>query len=96
MGSDVASYLHDAAVFVAPLRLARGIQKKVLGATAAGHPVVATPPALAGIGAVPGRDVLSADTPGLLAAHVVSLPRDSVLRATLGRSGAPFVHRHHR
>jgi polysaccharide biosynthesis protein PslH len=39
----VQPYLHRAAVSVAPLRLARGVQTKVIEALAAGLPVVVTP-----------------------------------------------------
>jgi len=55
---DVRPYLSGAAVIVAPLRIARGIQNKVLEGMAAGRPVVATPDALDGIDAEIGRDVL--------------------------------------
>lgn len=55
---DVRPYLANAAVVVAPLRIARGIQNKVLEAMAAGRPLVATPEALDGIDARPGRDLL--------------------------------------
>lgn len=41
--ADVAPYLWKAAVSVAPLRTARGIQNKVLEAVAAGLPTVVTP-----------------------------------------------------
>jgi len=56
---DVRPHLAEAAVVVAPLRIARGIQNKVLEGMAAGRPVVATPQALDGIEAVAGRDVLT-------------------------------------
>lgn len=47
--SDVRNYLKVADVFVAPLRVARGVQNKVLEAMAAGVPVVATPEAVQGL-----------------------------------------------
>jgi len=47
--SDVRPYLAHAAVVVAPLRLARGVQNKVLEALAMGRPVVATPNAVQGL-----------------------------------------------
>ncbi len=56
--SDVRPYLADAAVVIAPLLIARGIQNKVLEGMAAGRPMVATPDALDGISAQPGRDIL--------------------------------------
>ena len=55
---DVRPYLAHAALVVAPLRIARGIQNKILEAMAMGRPVLATPQAFAGLRAVPGRDLL--------------------------------------
>lgn len=59
--ADVRPYLAHAALAVAPLRIARGIQNKVLEAMAMGRPVVASPGAFEGIRAEPGRDLLVAD-----------------------------------
>lgn len=58
---DVRPYLQHAELVVAPLRVARGIQNKVLEAMAMQKTVVATPQALEGISAVPGKEVLCAD-----------------------------------
>jgi sugar transferase (PEP-CTERM/EpsH1 system associated) len=58
---DVRPYVAHADVSVAPLRMARGIQNKVLEAMALGRPVVASPQAFEGVRAVPGRDLLVAD-----------------------------------
>jgi sugar transferase (PEP-CTERM/EpsH1 system associated) len=68
---DVRPFLLSADVVVAPLRIARGIQNKVLEGMAAGRPVIATPQALDGIDAVAGRDVLvGADRQGFVTATV--------------------------
>jgi len=48
--ADTRPYLAHAALVVAPLRIARGIQNKVLEAMAMGRAVVASPQALAGLG----------------------------------------------
>ena len=58
---DVRPYLRNAWAVVAPLRIARGIQNKVLEGMAMGLPVVATSAALEGIHAEDGLDVLVAD-----------------------------------
>jgi sugar transferase (PEP-CTERM/EpsH1 system associated) len=58
---DVRPYLRFAAVSVAPLRIARGIQNKVLEAMAMGCQVVVSPQALEGIEAKPDADLLVAD-----------------------------------
>ncbi|MDW8324017.1 MAG: TIGR03087 family PEP-CTERM/XrtA system glycosyltransferase [Burkholderiales bacterium] len=58
---DVRPYLHHARVAVAPLRIARGIQNKVLEAMAMARTVVVSPQALEGITARPSKEVLLAD-----------------------------------
>ena len=55
---DVRPYIAYAAVSVAPLKLARGVQTKVLEAMALGRPVVASPQAFEGVRAVAGQDLL--------------------------------------
>jgi glycosyltransferase involved in cell wall biosynthesis len=59
---DVRPYVAHATAGVAPMRIARGIQNKVLEAMSLGRPVVLTSGALEGIEAEPGADVLLADT----------------------------------
>jgi sugar transferase (PEP-CTERM/EpsH1 system associated) len=58
---DVRPYIAHARVAVAPLRIARGIQNKVLEAMAMATPVVVSPQALEGIDAVPGAELVLAD-----------------------------------
>jgi sugar transferase (PEP-CTERM/EpsH1 system associated) len=71
--ADVRPYLAHATVAVAPMRIARGIQNKVLEAMAMARPVVVTAGALEGIDAEPGRHVLLADDAGDFAAACVKL-----------------------
>ena len=69
--ADVRPYVAYATACVAPMRIARGIQNKVLEAMAMARPVVVTPDALEGIDAVPGQEVLLAtDAEGFAAACV--------------------------
>ena len=58
--ADIRPYLAGAALAVAPLRIARGVQNKVLEAMAMGKIVLATPQALEGIAAQPGLELLLA------------------------------------
>ena len=53
---DVRPYLQHAAVVIAPLRVARGIQNKILEAMAMARPVVVSAAAASGVTAVPGVD----------------------------------------
>lgn len=71
--ADVRPWIAHAAVAVAPLRIARGIQNKVLEAMALARPVVASPQAFEGIHATPGRDLLVADGVPALAAAVAAV-----------------------
>ena len=81
---DVRSWLAAADLVVAPLRIARGIQNKVLEAMAMAKPVVASPAAFEGINAVPGRDLIVAETPDAQASAVVQLLSYSNRAAEIG------------
>ncbi len=59
---DVRPYLRHAAAVVAPLRLARGIQNKVLEAMAMGQAVVAAQTCVAAIDACPRQELAGAET----------------------------------
>lgn len=81
--ADVRPYLAHAAAVVAPLRIARGIQNKVLEAMAMGKPTVVTPQALEGIDAVVGEELLVGETPEQLA-NAVLLALNDVSIAKIG------------
>ena len=66
---DIRPYLAHASAAVAPMRMARGIQNKVLEAMAMARPVVVTPDGLEGIAARPGAEVLVADAAEAFAAQ---------------------------
>ncbi|MGB7755911.1 MAG: TIGR03087 family PEP-CTERM/XrtA system glycosyltransferase [Salinisphaera sp.] len=82
---DVRPYLAHARVAVAPMRIARGLQNKVLEALAMSLAVVMTPQAAAGLEAGHDGACDVADTPEAFAAAVIarlsSAPDDSVERA---------------
>ena len=59
---DVRPYIAHATASVAPMRIARGIQNKVLEAMAMARPVVLTSGALEGIEADPVKETICADT----------------------------------
>lgn len=73
MVADVRPYLQHAAAAVAPLRIARGIQNKVLEAMAMQKPVIASSQALEGIDAVRGEELLVADNETEFADQVLSV-----------------------
>jgi glycosyltransferase involved in cell wall biosynthesis len=59
---DTRPWIHHADVVVAPLRIARGIQNKVLEGMAMGRVVVATPQAREGIDAEHARELLLSES----------------------------------
>jgi sugar transferase (PEP-CTERM/EpsH1 system associated) len=65
---DTRPYIAHAEICVCPLRMARGIQNKLLEAASMGRPVVASPAAFQGIRAAPGRDMVVAETATAFAA----------------------------
>lgn len=91
---DVRPYIGHAAVSVAPLRIARGIQNKLLEAMAMGRPAVATTGALTGVAAEVGRDLLCADTAEGFAEDCL-LALDPMLAVELGANARRFVVEHH-
>jgi sugar transferase (PEP-CTERM/EpsH1 system associated) len=93
---DVRPYLARAAAVVAPLRIARGMQNKVLEALAMGKAVVASPQCLAGVPATPGFHLLAAESPDDWVKAIDRLLRDADLRERLGRAGREYVEAHHR
>ncbi|MHA7816396.1 MAG: TIGR03087 family PEP-CTERM/XrtA system glycosyltransferase [Pseudohaliea sp.] len=60
---DVRPYLQFALAAVAPLRIARGVQNKVLEAMAMARPVLSSSAGLEGIAAEHGKTVLCCDSP---------------------------------
>jgi glycosyltransferase involved in cell wall biosynthesis len=93
---DVRPFVASASAAVVPLRLARGIQNKVLEALAMARPVVAAPPALAALGTVPGEHLLRAGTPEEWVGACGSLLTDPARGHTLGAAGRRYVEAHHR
>jgi sugar transferase (PEP-CTERM/EpsH1 system associated) len=90
---DVRPYLAHAQLAVAPLRVARGIQNKVLEAMAMAKTVCVSPQALEGIAAVPGQHVVQADGAAAFAAAISVLLEGSA--PMLGEAARQFVLDHH-
>jgi sugar transferase (PEP-CTERM/EpsH1 system associated) len=90
---EVQPYLAHAAMAVAPLQIARGIQNKVLEAMAMARPVIASPQAFEGIQAMAGRDLLVAATPEQTAADIVAVLRGG--HPGLGAAARAAVRRGH-
>jgi len=88
---DVRPYLQHAAAVVAPLRVARGIQNKILEAMAMEQAVITVPSCADAIGASSAQGLLrAADTDGFLQAlqQLLDAPERA---ASLGREARRFV-----
>ena len=92
---DIRPYFDSAAVAIAPLRVARGLQNKVLEAMAMRVPVVSSPAAFAGINAVAGQDLLVAGQPGEFSRAIVTLLRDPTARERVAAAGRTCVETNH-
>ncbi|MEZ5963192.1 MAG: TIGR03087 family PEP-CTERM/XrtA system glycosyltransferase [Planctomycetota bacterium] len=95
---EVPPWLDRAGVSVAPLRLARGVQNKVLEAMSAGVPVVATSQAAQGLGAKAAHEpgIAVADDAEACAARVLAWFEAPADARRCGRSAAAFVRAHFR
>jgi len=88
---DVRSWLSIADVVVAPLRIARGIQNKVLEAMAMAKPVVASTAAAEGISAAHNQHFIIAPNVAAEAQSVIELLGDAKRRDLLGRTARAHV-----
>ncbi len=93
---DVRPWLHRAACVVVPLRIARGVQNKVLEAMACARPVVCSSAPLQGLAVEPGLHVLKADAPGDWQRAVGEIFEDENRAQELGLAASAWVQMHHR
>lgn len=92
---DVRPFVASASVVVAPLRLARGVQNKVLEALAMSKAVVAAPAALAALQTAPGTHLLRAADASEWVEAVCGLLDNPGRCRELGRAGRRYVEQHH-
>ena len=93
---DVRPHVGGAALVVAPLRIARGVQNKVLEALAMGKAVLASEQAAEGLDAVPGIHLAVASSAPEWIEAAVGLLNDEQRRRRLGAEGRRYVEDAHR
>lgn len=92
---DILPYYHQADYFVAPFRLARGVQNKVLQAFACGLPVISTPMGAEGIDCVDGEHILLANTPDEFLQYINLLEKDEHLKQALKNNALTLIYNHY-
>ena len=89
--ADVRPCLDAAEICVVPLRIARGIQNKILEGMAMGLPCVASRAACQGLTIEAGSGVLAADDPRQFADHAIRLLRDEDFRSQMARKAREAI-----
>jgi sugar transferase (PEP-CTERM/EpsH1 system associated) len=92
---DVRPLVRRAALTVAPLRIARGTQNKILESMSMGVPVVSSLEASGGVDAVAGEHLLVASNPQEMTESVLRLVGDSQERPRLAAAGRARVLSNH-
>ena len=90
---DVRPWLMRSTCVVVPLRIARGVQNKVLEAMACGRPVVCSPEPLKGLAAESGTHLLKADTPDEWVTAMSRIFDAPQLQTQLGTAAVSWVKR---
>lgn len=88
---SVLPYLEETDVFVVPLRIGSGMRIKILEALCMGIPIVSTAIGMEGIEAVPGKDLLVADTPEDFAKAVIHVMETPVVAGELSQHGRQVI-----
>ena len=88
---DVRPFIQYAAAVVAPLRIARGIQNKILEAMAMERPVIASSECAAAVDAVFSQELLTASTPEDYIASINAMLGDQIQATTIGQAARKRV-----
>jgi len=91
--NSVEDEIKDAAIAVAPVRIAAGIQNKVLISMACGVPVVLTSLISAGIPElITNKNCIIADEKNDFSQAVISLIQNTNMRNSIGKAGYDMIH----
>lgn len=92
---DIRPYLQYATVVVAPLRIARGIQNKILEAMAMAKPVVASTECATAVDAIYGQELLTASATSDFIAEIETLLQDEERCVRIGAAARERVLKHY-
>ena len=93
--ADIRDAYKYANVLLAPVWSGKGTRYKILEAMATQTPIVATGLAVEGLGVVPGKHALVANTAKELADYAVLLSKDHKLARTLAKNGKELVEKNY-
>ena len=92
---DILPYYHQADIFVAPFRLARGVQNKVLQAFACALPVISTPMGAEGILCQADQNILIAANSEEFIAQANLLIAQPKLAKSIGQNALQIIQNHY-
>jgi len=92
---DILPYYHQSNYFVAPFRLARGVQNKVLQAFSCGLPVIATPMGAEGIDCIEGEHILIASDESEFLLAIDTLEANVNFRENIKKNALRLINDHY-
>lgn len=92
---DVVEHARGAIAGVCPVRLAAGVQNKILEYMALGLPTITSKTGLEGLEAKSGLDILVADTPTEIVQSILLLDSDKQFAQKIAHSAKHYVKEHH-
>lgn len=93
---DVRPWINGSSCVVVPLRIARGVQNKVLEAMACGRPIVCSPAPLNGLAVEPGLHLMQADSEEQWVDSIASVFEDKCRAEEFGMAAGAWVQLNHR
>ena len=88
---DVRPWLHESSCVVVPLRIARGVQNKVLEAMACGRPIICSSAPLKGLDVESGLHLMQADTVDEWVTGIASVFEDKCRAEEYGMAASAWV-----
>lgn len=92
---DIAIAAKGALSGICSVRLAAGVQNKILEYMSLGIPTITTTTGYEGLQAEPNKDLLIADSVSEYVEHIISLKSDSFLSQSIANNALNYVKEHH-
>lgn len=92
---SVVEHAHGALAGICSVRLAAGVQNKILEYMALGVPTITSPTGLEGLFANEGKSILVAESPDGYVKHILELKKNSLFAESLAHNGYRYVNEQH-